>query len=538
MAGFFNKLTGSERSEGSWSLRELARSFAALRACEFLRGTGGPPVFPLRKTMGGPPMPQKFTHSEVFRRIFALSRVGKILRSTSEPVNFWRAFSIAKRYKVRMDKVENKDGSPVRLRRPDRSQMEMVVQCPDELIPQNHEARTIWRVCESQDLSAFCEPIKARDGVSGRNATMPTLLVALWLYATVRGIGSARELARRCRESDPFKWLCGGVTLNYHTLSDFRVDHGPALDALFTRILVTLVDKKLVKVYRISQDGIRTRACAGASSYRREERLGRLLEDATKHVQELKKLLDDPEKSAGLSAKQKAARTRAARERQERVEQAIKRLPELKKKQEKLAKKKSQKEKEKLKEPRVSTTDAEATVMKMANGGFNPAVNVQFAADTESRAIVGVDVSGEGNDHHLAEPMRAQVEQRTGEKVHDHLIDGGFLVMEEIETAAAQGVTLFVPPKPPRNKKQRGSEYEPRPGESPAIEDWRKRMGSDEGKEIYKLRASTSETVNADLKTHRGMNRMLVRGLAKAKCVALWCALAYNVMHFAGALIT
>ena len=435
-----------------------------------------------------------------------------------------------------MDKVENKDVSPVRLRQPDRSQMEMVVQCPDELIPQNHEARTIWRVCQSQDLSSFCEPIKAREGVCGRNATTPTLLVALWLYAAVRGIGSARELARRCTECAPFKWLCGGVSINHHTLSDFRVDHGLALDALFTRVLATLVEKKLVKVYRISQDGTRVRACAGASSYRREERLEKLLEDAKTHVDDLKKLLDDPEKSAGLSAKQKAARTRAARERQQRVEQAIKRLPELKKKQEKLAKKKSKKEKEKLKEPRASTTDDEATVMKMANGGFNPAVNVQFATDAESRTIVGVDVSSEGNDHHLAEPMREQVEQRTGQKVHEQLIDGGYLVMEEIETAAARGVTVYVPPKPPRNKKERGSEYDPRPGESPVIKEWRERMGSDQGQEIYKQRASTSETVNGDLRTHRGMGRMLVRGLKKARCVALWCALAYNVMHFAQAL--
>src|SRR5207253_405249 len=123
----------------------------------------------------------------------------------------------------------------------------------------------------------------------GRDYTAPVLLVSLWLYATVRGIGSARELARRCRESAPFKWLCGGVSINYHTLSDFRVGHGPALDALFTRILATLVEKKLVKVYRISQDGTRVRACAGASSYRREERLGKLLEDAKQHVEELKK---------------------------------------------------------------------------------------------------------------------------------------------------------------------------------------------------------------------------------------------------------
>jgi transposase len=435
-----------------------------------------------------------------------------------------------------MDKVEDKDVRPVRLRQPDRSQVEMIVQCPDDLIPQEHEARVIWKVCASQDLSEFCEPIKAREGVCGRDATSPTLLAALWLYAAVRGIGSARELARLCKESKPFQWLCAGVSLNHHTLSDFRVDHGAALDALFTRVLATLVEKGLVKVYRISQDGTRVRACAGASSYRRQERLQKLLEDAKQHVEELRKLLEDPERSSGLSAKKKAARRRAARERQQRIEQAIERLPALKQKQEKLAKRKSKKEKERLKEPRASTTDAEATVMKMANGGFNPAVNVQFATDPESRAIVGVDVSGEGNDHHLAEPMRQQVEERTGQKVHEQLVDGGYLVKEQIEQAASEGVTMYVPPKPPR-KQEPGSEYEAQRGESQVLADWRQRMGSETGQEIYKQRASTSETVNADLRTHRGLGPMPVRGLEKAKCVALWCALAYNVMHFAAALI-
>lgn len=424
-----------------------------------------------------------------------------------------------------MEKVENKDVHPVRLRLPDRSQMQMAMQCPDDLIPKDHQARVIWQVCQSQDLSEFCEPIKARQGRCGRDATAPVLLVSLWLYAAVRGIGSARELARRCKESKPFQWLCGGVSLNHHTLSDFRVDHGPALDALFTRILATLVEKGLVKVYRISQDGTRVRACAGASSYRREERLQKLLEDAKRHVEDLKKLLEDPAQSAGLSAKQKAARARAARERQQRIEQAIERLPELKQKQQKLAKRKSKKEKQRLKEPRASTTDAEATVMKMANGGFNPAVNVQFASDPESRAIVGVDVSGEGNDHHLAEPMRRQVEERTGQKVHEHLVDGGYLVKEEIEQAATQeGVTIYVPPKPPR-KQEPGSEYEAQRGESQVLADWRQRMGSEAGQEIYKQRASTSETVNGDLRTHRGLGPMLVRGLKRPsalRCGARW----------------
>jgi transposase len=388
-----------------------------------------------------------------------------------------------------MSKSSTINSANPRLRTPDRSQVMMSVQSPDELIPADHTARLVWQVVQAMDLSAFCAPIKARDGVCGRNATAPNLLVALWLYATLRGVGSARELARLCTECKPYLWLCGGVTVNHHLLSDFRVDHAAALDELFTRTIASLVQQKLVKVYRISQDGMRVRACAGAASFRRGSRLEQLLKEAKAHVAELKALLEDPERSAGLSMKKKAARMRAAKERQSRIEQAIATLPKLQEKQQKLAKKIAAKDKQKkLKEPRASTTDADVRVMKMANGGFSPAMNVQFAVDTESRAIVGVDVSSEGNDHHLSEPMRKQVQERTGQTVAEHLMDGGFLVKEDIEKAAEQGTTLYVPPKPPRNKELRGSEYEPMPGESQVLRDWRARMGSEQGQEIYRQR--------------------------------------------------
>ena len=429
---------------------------------------------------------------------------------------------------------------PVRLRRPERFQVAMKVECPNDLISPEHPARVVWAVVESLDLSDFCRPIKARTGVCGRDSTDPLLLMALWLYACIRGIGSARELARACDSEEgsrPFLWLCGGVSVNHHTLSDFRVEHAAALDDLFTRTIATLVKKDLVKVKRISQDGTRVRAGAGASSFRRASTLDKLLADAKEHVGQLKALLDDPEKSAGFSARQKAARTRAARDRQGRIEAAIKTIPGLREKQEKLAKRMSKKEKaRKLKEPRASATDAEARVMKMPNGGFNPAVNVQLAVDTGSRAIVGVEVSGSGADAGQSESMRQQVETRSGRKVEEHLIDGGFLVSEEIERAAKEGVTLYVPPKPPRNREKFGTEYEPRDRDSQIINDWRKRMGSEEGKEIYKQRASTSETANANLKQH-GLSQMTVRGLKKARCVALWCALAYNLTLFSQALI-
>ena len=357
----------------------------------------------------------------------------------------------------------------VRLRTPERRQMAMVVQCPDDLVGAAHTVRMVMAVVESLDLSRFYEPIKAREGLAGRDATDPRLLVGLWLYASIRGIGSARELARRCEESAPFRWLCGGVGVNHRLLSDFRTDHGEALDALFTQVIASLVDQDLVSVSRVSQDGVRVRVSAGASSFRREERLQDLLGQARQHVTELRRQVDSPE-YARLTARQKAARQRAAMEKQQRLEAAMAQLPELKQRQAEAEKRAGQGksgQKVRARQPRVSTTDPEARRMKMPNGGFNPAVNVQLATDTASRAIVGVAVTNEGTDSvGLSEPMRQQVEQRTGGKVEQHLIDGGYLRTGDIEQAHEEGVELFVPPKSAKNPQNRGRELEPKRADS------------------------------------------------------------------------
>ena len=428
----------------------------------------------------------------------------------------------------------------VRLRTPERRQMAMVVHCPDDLVGPAHPVRMVMAVVEKLDLSRFCEPIKAREGMAGRDATDPRLLVGLWLYACIRGIGSARELARRCEDSAAFRWLCGGVSVNHRLLSDFRTDHGEALDALFTQVIASLVEQDVVQVSRVSQDGVRVRVSAGASSFRREERLQKLLAEAKQHVEELRRQVDSPAYAA-LSAKQIAARKRAAAEKQQRLQQAIAQLPELKQKQEEAEKRAGRGafgQKVRERQPRVSTTDAEARRMKMPNGGFNPAVNVQLATDTRSRAIVGVEVSNEGSDSTgLSAPMRQQVEERTGQQVAQHLLDGGYLRKDDIEQAHAQGVELFVPPKPAKNPENRGRELEPKRGDSDAVRAWKQRMASEVGKQIYQQRAATSETVNADLRSYRGLTQITVRGLTKARCVALWCALAYNIMHFGTALL-
>src|ERR1700675_2987175 len=385
----------------------------------------------------------------------------------------------------------------VRLRKAERLQLSMEPHCIDDLVGALHPVRTVMAVVEKLEVSGFCEPIRAREGQAGRDATDPRLLVGLWLYGCTRGIGSARELARRCEESAPFRWLCGGV---------------------------------------------RVRVSAGSSSFRREERLQQLLEQARQQVMELRKQLESPAESAAVTARQKAARKRAAESRQQRLEQAIAQLPELKQKQAEAAQRAGKGkcgDQIRAKQPRVITTDAATRVMKMANGGYSPGVNVQLATDTQSRAILGVEVSNEGSDSAgLSEPMRQQVEKRTGGKVEQHLLDGGYLRTEDIVQAHQQGVELFVPSKPARNPQNRGRELEPKPSDSEAVQAWKQRMASKEGQEIYKQRAATSETVNADLRTYRGLAPFTVRSLNKIKCVTLWCALAYNLTHFSKALLS
>ena len=410
---------------------------------------------------------------------------------------------------------------PPRLRRPDRNQSLMQTCWLDELLPADHQARTIWAVVEKLDLAKFHEPLKARGSDPGRSATDPKLLVALWLYATVEGIGSGREIARRCECHDAFRWLCGGVPVNYHTLNDFRVGHEKALDDLFTEVVAVLTHKGVVSVKRISQDGTKIRASAGAGSFRKEGKLRERLAAAKVHVEAVKKLADD----ATLSAQQRAARERAAREREERITAALAELPKIQ--EDKI---RSRDKKSMAKAPRASTTDPDARVMKMPDNGFRPAYNVQLAVDPTSRAIVGAEVTNARTDTKEAEPLRAQVEQRTGQKVEEHLVDGGYVQKDRIEQAETRGTKMYAPV--PKARKDPHA-YEVKKTDGPGVAAWRQRMAGEEGKEIYSQRGSTVETINADVKMFRGLSRMVVRGLQRVRSQVLWSALAYNLLHFA-----
>ena len=417
-------------------------------------------------------------------------------------------------------------GAP-RLRRPDRAQVVLEPVCLDDQLPADHAVRTIWRVVEQLDLSGFYDEIAARGSDPGRRATDPKLLVGLWLYAAVDGVGNGRKLDRLCREHDAYKWLCGGVSLNYHTLNDFRVGHEKLLDELFTQVLTALTEREVVTVERISQDGKRVRASAGSSSFHREKTLRRRLKEVRAYVEELKR---QPDEAPGESARKRSAQTRAAREKQERLEQALELLPEL---QAARSNPKNNK-KDRAKPVRVSGTDSQARKMKMADGGIRPAYNLQLAADPTSGAIVGVDVVNSPADSQQSGPLRAQVERRTGRKVKEHLMDAGYVAMDQIDAAERAGVAVYAPlPLGKGGQPVTASRWD-----TPGTTAWRTRMQTHAAKEIYKQRAPTSERPNAEFQERLGLRSFAVRGLRRVRCVALWTALAYNVIHFAESLVT
>jgi transposase len=410
-------------------------------------------------------------------------------------------------------------GKP-RLARAQRTQVEMRLAALDDLLPPDHLARVIWGLIEQIDLSAFYAPIRAVEGQAGHPAIDPAILIALWLYATAEGVGSARALDRLCTEHIAYQWLCGGVSVNYHTLADFRVAHERALDECLTQHVAALMAEGLVSLERTAQDGVRIRASAGSGSFRRRERLEQFQTEAQARVEQLKAQAQadgDPR-----SPRQQAAQERAGRERLKRVQQAVREMGELEQRRAKDHQKKSER-----KPPRVSTTDPEARVIKMPGGGYQPAYNGQLAVETGSGVIVGVDVTAQVDQGQIG-PMLDQLAERYAEQPNEHLVDGGFVAHSDIETAADQGVAVYAPLPAPRAQDQ--DPTQPRATDGPGVRAWRERMQTEAAKTIYKLRAQTVEWANAGLR-QRGLYQFEVRGRQKVRAVLLWFALLHNLLR-------
>ncbi|HYI10679.1 MAG TPA: IS1182 family transposase [Thermoanaerobaculia bacterium] len=331
-----------------------------------------------------------------------------------------------------------------RLLQADRSQLRLVSTDLDRIVGDDDQVRSVWAFVEGLDLSGFYSKIKAVEGEAGRPPIDPKILMALWIQATLDGVGSAREVARLCEMHARYQWICGGVIPGYHRLSDFRSESEEELDVLLTDTVAVLMHKGLVNLERVAQDGMRVRASAGAGSFRTGKRLRELRKIAGEQVKTLKKELDGD--AAAGTRRRDAARRRAAEERARRIKQALAELPEIEKR------KKSNNGKKKTK-ARSSTTDPDARVMKMADGGFRPALNVHFVTDTKTKVIAAVEVNNHGTDQRTTVPLAEQVNERYDKDPAEWLEDGGCVTLAGVETLADRGTAVIAPIRVPRTSK-------------------------------------------------------------------------------------
>jgi transposase len=398
-----------------------------------------------------------------------------------------------------------------------RAQIRLVPLDLEGAVGEEHPVRAVWSFVERLGMDEFYERIRSREGTAGRPAIDPRILLALWIYATVEGVGSAREIERLTQQHVAYQWICGGVKVNHHSLSDFRNEAVDLLNGLLTQSVTMLLSSGLIELRRVAQDGMKVRASAGASSFRRRSRLEKLEKIAREQVETLAKEIEaDP--GAG-SKRQEAARKKAAEERLRRVEQALEEMAEAERR------KRSNNGKKK-KEARSSTTDPSARVMKMPDGGFRPAYNVHLVSETESKVVVAVEVDNAGTDKHAMVPLAEQIQMRYDQRPAEWLADGGCNSLENVNKMAARECQVFAP-LPQRRSPERNP-TDARPGDSEAVKQWRARMGTEQAKQIYKQRGATAELVNAQCRA-QGLQQFLVRGTKKVLGVALLHALVNNM---------
>jgi transposase len=420
------------------------------------------------------------------------------------------------------EKAAAKPAGAARLREPVRDQVGLRVVDIDALIGPTHPARIIWGYVQALDLRELEEAVRAREHTAGQAPVSPRLLIALWLFATSEGIGSARALARLCESHDAYRWLCGGVSVNYHGLSDFRTAHPELLERLLTEHVAALSVADVIDLDEVVQDGVRVRASAGTKSFRRKKKLYKELKKARRLVERLRQEAEsDP---AASNRRIAAAQERAAREREARVAAALAKHREIEAERERRSKT-NKKQTAEQKEPRASTTDPEARVMKMADGGFRPAYNCQIATVAKGQIVIGVSTETVGSDRGLLRPMLDRIRQHYSQLPKRHLVDGGFNKNDDTEWAANAGVKVY---GPAAINKHKSDPYALRREDKPGVAAWRRRMKSPHGKGVYKRRAM-GECINARFRQWR-LYQFTVRGREKVNTMLHWFALANNIL--------
>jgi len=458
----------------------------------------------------------------------------------------------------------------------------------EQLIEPEHPARSVWEFVGRLKLDAFYQCVRSFEGCAGRSAFDPRLLISIWIYAYSRGVGSAREISRLSEIDPAFQWLTGLESINHHTLSDFRVDHRESLDELFTQVLGLLSHEGLITLERVMQDGTKVRAQAQAKTFCREDRIRQHLDAARQHIQ----AMGDPEQEP-LSDRGAQAKLRAARERIEKLERALKEVDELRA---------TKMEDKQGYEPRASITDPDARIMKTSDGGFAPGYNMQVVTDAHLGLIADVRVTQDVNDRHQLLPGMEGLASRLNQKPKQVVADGDFTTNLSVIQMAEREIAFFGSwnPGPPAQRRTkpdwRGIHPEfhrdafrydsaqdryvcpagkllvfgkanklPHGGEDrfykatradcgpcenrerccphyasrgriithrvepAAVTAFKAKMQTPEGKAVYKQRSQIAEFPFAWIKEKLGLRRFHVRGLIKTGVEALWVCLTFNI---------
>ena len=459
-----------------------------------------------------------------------------------------------------------------------------------ELVEEDHPVRAIWELMGQVDLSRYYETIRAVEGVAGAEATAPRLLVSLWILAYSQGVSSAREIERRCGYHPAYQWLTGMSVINHHTLSDFRTEHGAALEELFVEVLGVLSSEDLVDLKRVMHDGMKVKAFAGTDSFRREARLQKHLEAAREQVVEMNRLAHGEETSAQVVA----ARQRATREKQQRLELALRELKKIQ------ALKRGSEQKQRA---RASRSDPEARIMKQSDGGYAPSYNAQISTDAKRTIIVAAEVSQSGSDYEELVPAEERIEDTCGQAPAELVADGGFTSRANIIEMEQRGVNFIgsmgdgqaqsvgqlerrgVAPefRPeafvydcehntytcPQGQILKYESQEKRIGiihnlyraraadcqacplksqccpqkaakgrsivrsvEDPVVVSFRQKMETEAAQQAYRQRGAVAEFPNAWIKEKLGLRQFRLRGLAKVRMELFWACLTYNVQQW------
>jgi transposase len=474
----------------------------------------------------------------------------------------------------------------VRVKPVNRAQMVFRPLHIEGLVGPDHPVRAIWELVGERDLSRFYGQIDSVDGMAGRPAHDPRLLISLWIYGYTDGIPSAREIARRCEYDPPYQWLTGAKPVCAHTLSDYRTAHADALKDLSAQVLALLAGEGLIDLDSVTQDGTKIRALAGSDTFRRQGTIEKHLEQARQRLAELEG--DDDE----ISRRTMVARQRAARERVDRMQQALGEL-------EKVRETRSGAEKDKA---RASLTDPEARIMKQNDSGFAPSYNVQVTTDAKATVVVSVDVTQDASDAQQLQPAVERLQEEAGQAPKQVIADGGYTNRGNVVAMASADIDLIGPALDGEVQKQalydkRGVAPEFRPEafrfnvientytcpmgktlhhvckctsvgqtkytyraeegdchgchqkalccgtsgkgrsivraeDGPEMSAFRAKMETPAAKKQYKKRGQVAEFPHLWIKEKFGLRRFSVRGLTKAKVEAQWVCLTYNIQQW------